>query len=339
MSRPLSLLAAVCVLIAGIGLPARGQGSDPEPEGEDAEDAIPSGGPAEGYGPPQPDTPSRSRSVGRTNRGRLLRGVLFETSPTAHAKNDATRYGTQEFVNLLTWAIAQVDEAAPGSRFLLGDISRQRGGRLRPHRSHRVGRDADVGFYLLDSEGEPAMNNRFIPLRRNGTGNDRRAQRELKFDDVRNWHLIAALMGQDVVPVQYIMVISPLKERLLAEGARQGAPAWLLHRVREAVGPRRTGRGRAARYGTHNSHFHIRIYCDQDDRPRCVDSPPYWDWIHRPPPPRATRRTRRRRRGSMRGSMRVSMRSRSRMRSSRMRSSRMRSSRMRASRMRASRMR
>ncbi len=267
-------------------------------------------GPGE-VGPPRSETPSRSRSVGATNRGRLLHSVALE-SPLVHVRNPNARYGTAEFVGLITWAAEQVEHKAPGAQLLLGDISRQRGGRLRPHRSHRAGRDADIGFYLLDEADAPAENRRFIRLRRDGTGPDRRTDRTLHFDDVRNWALVAALLGQDVVPVQYIMVIAPLKERLLAEGERQNAPAWLMHRVREAVGPRRSGRGRAARYGTHNSHFHVRVYCDGSDLPRCRDVPPFWDWVTRPRPPRTTSRARRRRRATMSTRMRPASRARSR---------------------------
>ena len=358
LPRPALWISCV-LLVAAIGLPARGQGSEPDPEEtpeESAEtetpaipepfDTPPPGGPAEGFGPPRAEGVTPSRSIGATNRGRLQRGVALQGVNGLHIRTPNHAYGTQEFVNLLSWASAQVEAQYPGSRLLIGDLSRERGGRMRPHRSHRVGRDADVGFYLVDPSGEPAMNNAFVGLRRTGVGKERRSERELKFDDARNWALVAALMGQDVVPVQYIMVISPLKERLLAEAQRQNAPAWLIHRVMEAVGPRRTGRGRWARYGTHNSHFHVRIYCDGDDLPRCRDSPPYWDWVpERRQSPEARReerertrravRRRRRRRAAMnsmsrmRSSMRVSMRSS--MRSSRMRSSRMRSSRMRSS--------
>lgn len=345
LSRPALWFPLALLLV--VGLPAAGQrtGSSPSEDSEDAESgeedtpgyiperraSPPPGGPASGFGPPR-DGVSRSRSVGRTNSGRLQRGVALRAVNGLHIRTPSHAYGTQEFVDLLSWASAQVEAQYPGSRLLVGDMSRESGGRMRPHRSHRVGRDADVGFYLVDPSGAPAMNNAFVGLRRTGVGKERRTERELKFDDARNWALIAALMGQDVVPIQYIMVISPLKERLLAEAQRQNAPDWLIHRVMEAVGPRRTGRGRWARYGTHNSHFHVRIYCDGDDKPRCRDSPPYWDWIPELEPSpeaqraereRVRRAVRRRRaarsrmssrmragmRSTMRPSMRASMRS------------------------------
>lgn len=323
---PARIAAAVAALLVSATLvPVYGQPAR-EPEVVSEPQAVPPGGPEDGAGPAVPDEPSPSQSIAATNNGRLIAGVPLEASDSIFVRNESNRYGTQELVDVIAWAAGQVDEQTPGSRLVVGDLSRQRGRRLRPHRSHRAGRDADIGFYLVDADGVPAANERFVRLRANGVGQERRGERRsLKWDNERNWQFIAALMGQDAVPIQYIMVISPLKERLLEEGVRQGAPEWLLHRVREAVGPRRSGRGRHARYGTHNSHFHVRIYCDYNDRPRCQDKPPYWDWIHRPPPPSPPPRARRRRASRMRAS---------RMRSSRMRSSRMQSVSMRATRMR-----
>ena len=259
---------------------------------------------------PTPRDDSPSMSIGKPSRGRLLRGVGLTESQVLKVRSPSNRFGTQELVDLLEWAAAQVAETHPGSTMLAGDLSRARGGRLRPHRSHRTGRDADIGFYLEDLEGTPQLTDRFVRMRRNGTG--RMLENEYRFDVERNWTFIKAVVGQDIVPVQYVMVIRPLKEQLLEEGRRQGADAELLRRVEEVVGPRRSGRGRWSRYGTHNSHFHIRIYCPSNDRSRCRDDPPFWDWVERPPS--VTPPPRRRRRASMRAARRARMRAQVRMR-------------------------
>jgi penicillin-insensitive murein endopeptidase len=227
---------------------------------------------------------SRSLSLGyASRRGRLRHSAALEPSDLIHVRNPSTRYGTREMVDLLVWAASEVERRHPGSAMLVGDISRRRGGRLRPHRSHRAGRDVDVGFYLLDEDGDPYTDhNHFIRLRADGKGQTRDGT-VVQWDDARNWAFVAALMGQDAVPVQYVMAVRPLKERLMEEGRRQGAPAWLLRRVEEAVGPRRTrGSRRSRTYGTHDSHFHVRIYCSADDRPRCRDRQPIWDWVNYP---------------------------------------------------------
>jgi len=255
--------------------------------------------------PPGPVTqPSRSHSIGYGNRGRLLHSVALEPTDLVRVRNATHAHGTQELVDLIHWASREVERRYPGGMLVVGDLSRTRGGRLRPHRSHRAGRDVDISFYLKDAAGEPATDlNRFVRLRANGKGGTRDG-RVFEWDDERNWALVSALMGQDRVPVQYLMCVRPFKERLLEEGRRQHAPAWLMRRVEEAVGPRRTrGSRRSLSYGTHDSHFHMRVYCAGDDRPRCKDKPPFWDWIDYPEveePPAPPRRQRRRSRRSRR---------------------------------------
>ncbi len=252
------------------------------------------------YGPVQHEH-TKSRSIGRTNRGWQRNSVAVESSTTVQVRNRGSAHGTREMVDLLTWAAGEVARQHPGSVMTVGDISRRSGGRMRPHRSHRAGRDADIGFYLLDARlATPVAPRRFVTLADNGKGNDRTTG--YLFDVVRNYAFIEALLTQEVVQIQYIMVVTPLRDMLLAEAERRGAAGTLLERIRAVVGPRTTGRGRWARRGTHDSHFHIRIYCAQDDRPRCVDQAPFWDWISRPAVRRPRVRRRRRGRAAMRGS-------------------------------------
>lgn len=231
--------------------------------------------------------PSPSRSIGTPNRGRIRDGV--EITPTPHlVVRDGPRgatYGIAELVGLLHRAAARVASEHPGPRLLAGDLSKEGGGRLSPHRSHRSGRDADVSFYLLDEDGQPVETTRFVHLRRNGCG--RAEGRRYCFDPVRNWALIVALLADPVARVQYVLVTPYLRRRLLAEGERQNAPEELLERVRIATRPR-TGSA------SHRSHFHVRIYCPLDDRPECIDEPPYHAWYEGEPSPGAAAAMRRR---------------------------------------------
>ncbi|MCB9621824.1 MAG: penicillin-insensitive murein endopeptidase [Sandaracinus sp.] len=88
--------------------------------------------------------------MGSTKRGRLLRGARLDDTPHVRIRNPSQAYGTAELVALIAWAAERVAEEHEGAVLSVGDLSRERGGRLRPHRSHRVGRDADLGFYLRD---------------------------------------------------------------------------------------------------------------------------------------------------------------------------------------------
>jgi penicillin-insensitive murein endopeptidase len=255
----------------------------------------PSERPDEPEGEVVPGT-SASRSIGTTSRGRLRRGVALTSTPHLVVRNRrANVFGIDELVGALQRAAARVAEQHSGPRLLVGDLSSERGGRLSPHRSHRSGRDADVSFYLNDAEGRPAEVPRFVNLRRDGCGELGGAR--YCFDAARNFALVAALLEDPTARVQYVMVAPDLRDRLLAEGARREARADVIERIRVATAPHSGSR-------SHRSHFHVRVYCPVDDRPDCVDEPPYHSWYQGRPAPRlgsaARRRAEERRRAELR---------------------------------------
>jgi penicillin-insensitive murein endopeptidase len=221
---------------------------------------------------------SPSRSIGSANRGRLRRGVSLTSTPHLVVRGGRTSaFGTAELVGALQRAAARVAEQHPGPRLVVGDLSGEHGGRLSPHRSHRSGRDADISFYLVDERGEPVEAPRFVHLGRSGCGP--LGGRQYCLDPVRSFSLVAALLDDPSARVQYVLVAADLRERLLAEGARRGAPAEVLDRVRIATDLHAGSR-------SHRSHFHVRIYCPIDDRPECIDDPPYHAWYEGMPAPR-----------------------------------------------------
>jgi penicillin-insensitive murein endopeptidase len=215
-----------------------------------------------------------SISVGRHNAGRLLHGRELRESEHLRLKrpHGDQHHGTDELVMLLERAASEVARQFPGSRLTVGDLSRRRGGAFRPHRSHRTGRDVDIGFYIVDTAGQPVYVDRFYDFRADGTT---RAHAEWRFDDARNWALVAALVSQNEVPVQHIFVARWLRERLLAYARAIGAPAEVIARAEVVL-------DQPSRGGRHDDHFHMRIYCSADDRPRCVDEPPFHPWVSRP---------------------------------------------------------
>jgi len=226
-------------------------------------------------------TPRRSRraraeaaalgsvSVGRANRGRLRNGALLEETENVRYRSSGPelRWGTDEIVAGLERAGRRVSAQFPGAQLTVGDISRRNGGRFRPHRSHRNGRDVDVAFYMLEND-EPAYAPRFVRIRGNGKA---QGERELFFDDARNWAFVADMLRNEESLVQQIFISRPLRQRLLAEAARQNATADLIEKAAAIMNqPRRGGR--------HDDHFHIRVYCSPQDRPVCVDMGPFHAW-------------------------------------------------------------
>ena len=220
---------------------------------------------------PLPPGDGTSRSIGRANRGRLEHGVELVESANVRYKAPSTegRWGTAEMVGSLERAAAHVAATLPGARLTLGDIARPRGGRITPHRSHRNGRDVDVGFYYVDDAGTPVVEDRFVTVLRDGTAHDR--GRVMRFDDARNWELIASLVSDAEAPVQYIFVSNVVRARLLAAAAERGAPADVVERAATVMMQPRRG-------SPHRDHFHVRVYCAPTDRPACVDEPPYYAW-------------------------------------------------------------
>ncbi len=70
-----------------------------------------------------------------------------------------------------------------GSVLFVGDMSAKKGGYLPGHNSHQSGRDADVGFYVMNAKGKPINPKRFIAFGADGRARDLDWAR---FDDARN---------------------------------------------------------------------------------------------------------------------------------------------------------
>jgi penicillin-insensitive murein endopeptidase len=266
---------------------------------------------AEGAAAARPEDrgdPTRSVSVGLTSAGSLAHATELSDGDAWFVKHGSTdtRWGTAEVVAMVESAATAVAEAFPESRLTVGDISRRHGGRTHPHSSHRAGRDVDIGFYLRDGEtGDRVVADRFINLNRGGRGRDQHGRR-YRFDAERNWALMVAILNDDRVDVQFVLVNGFIRRMLIQHARGAGADAELLERFQEVS----AGRSGSA---SHTSHFHVRIYCSPHDRPRCIDAPPFHPWVFTTEdeiekrlaewreltPPRRVRARRARRRASM----------------------------------------
>ena len=88
-----------------------------------------------------------SASIGTPTRGSLWGGVEMKESEGI-VRAGAYGWGTEMVVRSIERAVREVRRCHPGSPNLhVGDIARERGGWLRPHRSHQSGLDADLGYY------------------------------------------------------------------------------------------------------------------------------------------------------------------------------------------------
>lgn len=216
----------------------------------------------------------QSYSVGTASRGYLVGGAPL---PTDHAalkirpvsiKRRAI-HGTHEVIEALKRAASKVAGRWPGSQLFAGDISAKEGGDIRHHASHNSGRDADLTFYLRSPSGAMADNPEMERLGRDGS-----TEAGLIFDDARNWELVAALLQNPNVQVQWFFVANHLRERMLRYAERSGAESRLIQRARITM--RQPGDS-----SPHADHFHVRFYCGLEERLRgCVNTGVRHSWIH-----------------------------------------------------------
>ncbi|MGB5812060.1 MAG: penicillin-insensitive murein endopeptidase [Polyangiales bacterium] len=219
--------------------------------------------------------PNPSVSVGYPNRGLLRFGMRINDDRDLRVKvgSQSTRHGTGELVRLVEYASHEVAFRYPRSRLTVGDLSRSTGGRFYPHKSHQSGRDVDLGFYMLDRKATPVNNHVFVPINSKGVG--RQWGTIYKFDAARNWALIESLLSHPTIDVQHVFVSNPAKRALLRQALKERANPELILRAKRIISQPRHG-------APHRSHFHVRIYCSDDDRPVCKDRPPFYVWHQRP---------------------------------------------------------
>lgn len=223
---------------------------------------------------------SRSTSVGGPSSGTLRGGVaLPERAPglvsNPRRPNATAFYGTAELVNMLASAAATVDRTMPGGTCTVNDLGFREGGPIDHHGSHQAGRDVDVLFYLLDAQGRPHPSIG-VPIDPAGEGTDYRDLMDpsddvpLRIDLPRTWRFVQALVEDDGAHVQRIFVVEHVRTMLLAEAARQSAPAAAIQRFSEVT---------CQPAYAHDDHLHVRLFCSDEDLANgCADSVPMYPW-------------------------------------------------------------
>jgi LysM repeat protein/murein endopeptidase len=220
-----------------------------------------------------------SISVGLAAQGRLLNAVQLPDDPAWVRQRPDLAWGAQETIEGLAVAFRAVRAAFPGSApGRMSHIGNHDGGRVRPHRSHQSGRDADIGlFYRADQL--PVAPLAASRRKRGGRGSGRGGSRgfrasardpvERRLDPARNWVLVKALVTQ--TDVQVILLDRRLQAVLRDYAERAGEDRTWLDRVFQ-VGhgdrgndARRRGLSRAPQAivqhaRRHRDHFHVRFY-------------------------------------------------------------------------------
>jgi murein endopeptidase len=179
-----------------------------------------------------------SLSLGRANGGALMNGERLPEDSRWELMDPGHAYGTQETIGYLNTAIAKLfSEYSDTPPVFIGDISGQRGGPLRPHKSHQSGQDADVGYFYTTTH-------RWY----------QRASAQ-NLDRTRTWALVRALITETDVRTLFIdhNVQALLLEHALSLGED---PEWL-----ESVFHGANGAGPLIRHAPgHATHLHVRFY-------------------------------------------------------------------------------
>lgn len=88
-----------------------------------------------------------SASIGTPTRGSLWNGIALREG-NGILRAGGYPWGTERVIRSIERAVREVRRCHPNTPPLhVGDIARQHGGWLRPHRSHQAGLDADLGYY------------------------------------------------------------------------------------------------------------------------------------------------------------------------------------------------
>lgn len=176
-------------------------------------------------------------SVGKPNGGSLINGVQLSRGEYFEPVDATTAWGTDETLDYLEAAARKVHATFPDSpRLWVGDISRERGGHLSPHRSHQSGRDVDIGYFYKEPG---AWYRRATPS---------------NLDLARTWAFVRALVTETDVEMIFIDHTLSSALRRYAEDLGED-PDWLKRVFATVSGEQplvRHARG-------HATHMHVRF--------------------------------------------------------------------------------
>lgn len=195
-----------------------------------------------------------SRSVGQATEGTLENPCRIAPSGPGYLSASPNAFATDESVAWIQWAAAQVAQQFPGSPLLvIGSLSAERGGFLKPHKSHQSGRDADLGYFHSNSSGA----RRFQAT---DAGN---------LDAEKTWAFLEALLYTGDVEFVFMdyEIQAALYNALLDNGWTETTLAPMFQYPAGPTVPR----GIIRHAKGHADHFHVRFRCPERDKPECVD--------------------------------------------------------------------
>lgn len=191
-----------------------------------------------------------SRSIGAPNRGRIEHAApLPEGDGWTLRAYRPRAWATRHVITELAAALGEWRERYPGAQpVLLGELARRGGGRARPHRSHRSGRDVDVGYVLL----VPPAAHRFTQAT------------PATLDAAATWGLVQRLLASGAV--ESIFMAAQVQAQLLPHAMASVDPAQLPALFSVVSTDLRAQKKAVIRaWGGHDDHMHVRFACTDAD--------------------------------------------------------------------------
>jgi len=206
-----------------------------------------------------------SVSWGKANKGGITNPVRLPDDGDGYRvpsrwSERGIRWGTDELIDLVVQVSRRFAIDWPSARVTVADLSPQRGGPSRWHRSHQSGRDVDLVFFATDEAGRPFE---LEEMRRFGDDGVTIDDAEVKgpklvFDTAKNWSLVRAIVEHPGAPVQHVFVYEPLALMMLDHARAVGEPESIIARARELL--KQPGDS-----APHDDHLHVRILCSPAD--------------------------------------------------------------------------
>lgn len=190
-------------------------------------------------------------SIGRPAHGRLVRGVELPDRPDLYSRRKPEEaYGSTHAITQLMRAVIRFRHETGFTRNIsIGGISKARGGRFRPHKSHQSGRDIDIRMPVVaSSEGKKAISSGDI-------------------DWKMTWRLMHAFISSG--EVEYIFLDHPLQKKLYKAARELGVSKEELAGWIQWPAKAKTNKGVVRHVKGHRVHFHVRIRCAPHEK-HCV---------------------------------------------------------------------
>lgn len=188
------------------------------------------------------------------SRGRSNKGRLYHARPMPEGNGYFLRdhrpnsWGTDTTIRALATVFDSYAQAFPDAPPVnIGDLSKMRGGKLKPHKSHQSGRDIDFGFVHLGASGKNAHQH----FTRASVAN---------LDAEKTWFIVEQLARTGAVEVIY--VDNSVQKMLYRYASGKLSPE---QREFFFSSPRHKNSASALlrHWPGHKNHFHVRFKCPE----------------------------------------------------------------------------